>query len=240
MTGIARRRELALIHAAKKDLALTDDSYRAILQRLCGVASAAELDARGRQAVLDHFRTLGWNPGRHKAPKRAGARPLDDDPTSKKLRALWIALWNLGEVRNPEEAALAAFVRRQTGVDALQFLSPDRASKAIEALKSWCLRVDFAPDPDEDPIITMRALLRAQWARLAAFDAIDVHGAIGLDSWIHNNTAPRQPTIEHCTLDQLHRLSNELGAWVRRAAARAAKRRAFWERRRRADNGVGA
>lgn len=57
-----RRRDLAAIHAAKRDLAMSDDAYRDILWSVARVKSSADLDQAGRSKVLDHFRACGWKP----------------------------------------------------------------------------------------------------------------------------------------------------------------------------------
>lgn len=57
-----RRRDLAAIHAAKRDLGMADDAYRAILWTVGRVHSAADLDQAGRMRVLEHFRACGWKP----------------------------------------------------------------------------------------------------------------------------------------------------------------------------------
>lgn len=59
-----RQRDLAAIHAARKQLRMDDDAYRALLTRVsatCGAAcrSSAELSAPQRAAVLDEMRRLG-------------------------------------------------------------------------------------------------------------------------------------------------------------------------------------
>lgn len=57
--GAQRNRELAGIHVlARKQLRLDEDTYRALLQRVAGVASAADLDRAGRHRVLDELRRL--------------------------------------------------------------------------------------------------------------------------------------------------------------------------------------
>lgn len=45
---VLRKNELAKIHLAKKQLALDDDEYRAILLSVTGRQSAADLDWQGR------------------------------------------------------------------------------------------------------------------------------------------------------------------------------------------------
>jgi phage gp16-like protein len=131
-----RKEELAKIHIGKSQLQLSDDVYRDILWQAGGVESAADLDWRGRQAVLDRFKELGWKP-RHAGKKAKTSRPLAADPQSKKIRALWLELAAAGKVRDSSEAALASYVRRMTGRDALQWLTGAEASRVIEAMKQW-------------------------------------------------------------------------------------------------------
>lgn len=67
-----RNKDLAKIHIAKKQLGLDDDAYRAMLQMVAGVASAAHLTADGRQKVLAHLRKSGFRtrPGKKRFPGR--------------------------------------------------------------------------------------------------------------------------------------------------------------------------
>jgi phage gp16-like protein len=127
----ARRRDLAAIHVARKQLAMEEDTYRAMLWSVARVRSAGELDHAGRRAVLDHLRKCGF---RHQ-------RPMARDPQSRKIRSLWLELKDLGELRDASEDALARYVENQTGAKALQWLSSEQASTVIEHLKAWARRV---------------------------------------------------------------------------------------------------
>lgn len=129
-----QKREIQIIHIAKQQLAMDEDTYRAMLWSVARVKSSTELDFAGRKKVLDHMEACGF--------KRTKPQPrkLADDPQSKKIRALWLELHVAGKVRNPSESALAAFVKRQTGRDALQWLNAREASALIEELKKWLER----------------------------------------------------------------------------------------------------
>ena len=131
--------ELAKIHIGKADLKLDDDTYRDILREAGKVESAADLDWKGRAAVLARFKELGWKATAAKKATRPGKpnRPLADDAQSKMIRGLWIELHQLGAVRDSSEEALAKFAKRHTRVDTLQWASAENASKVIEALKDW-------------------------------------------------------------------------------------------------------
>lgn len=77
-TDAVRKSELAMIHVAKKALALEDDDYRSILLAVTGKTSSAQLNGAGRKALIDHFKKIGFkvvakNAGRAK-PTAAATR----------------------------------------------------------------------------------------------------------------------------------------------------------------------
>ncbi|EOC0702682.1 regulatory protein GemA, partial [Salmonella enterica subsp. enterica serovar Kokomlemle] len=74
------------------------------------------------------------------ANKARTTRALADYPQAKKLRALWLEMYAQGIVRDSSEEALRRWVKRETGVDGLQWLESDKASMAIERLKNWQVR----------------------------------------------------------------------------------------------------
>ncbi len=53
-----RARQLARIHVVKAKLKLDDETYRQLLDRVAGKRSAADLDQRGRDLVLDELSRL--------------------------------------------------------------------------------------------------------------------------------------------------------------------------------------
>ncbi|RVN34516.1 gp16 family protein [Sinorhizobium meliloti] len=133
-------RSLAAIHVAKKQLGLDDDTYRSKLTNITGKASAKDMTEDERQKVLTVFRDEGFAVAEN--GRRPDGRPKLTGRFAAKLQALWIAAHNLGIVENRDDAALIAFVKRQTGIDHVRFLKfPDDARKAVEALKAWIARV---------------------------------------------------------------------------------------------------
>lgn len=128
----ARKADLAAIHIAKKELGWDDGMYRDILWAVCRVKSSAELDFTGRKRLLNHLRKCGWTDSRPKA-----GRAQAGDPQSKMIRGLWLQLHELGYVADASEAALAAWIKRETRVQALQWLSAAQRGQAIEKLKRW-------------------------------------------------------------------------------------------------------
>jgi phage gp16-like protein len=128
-----RTRELAQIHVAIKQLGMNKDDHQALLQNVCGVSSAGDLDDAGRARYIAHLKKLGFE------PRRSGDRAQADDARSRKIRALWLMLHGLGAVRNPAENALSAYVQRTVRVSALQWLNARQTETVIESLKKWAM-----------------------------------------------------------------------------------------------------
>lgn len=147
--------QLAAIHIAKKQLGLDDETYRDVLVRVTGKASSKEMTDGERARVIAEMNRLGasgFTAHRNTSRKRLDGR------FAAKLQALWISGWHLGVIRDRSDAALLAFVKRQTGLEHTRFLHyPDDARKAVEALKGWLAReggVDWSAPP---PIIKQQA-----------------------------------------------------------------------------------
>ncbi len=129
---LARQKLIRLIHVAKRDLAMADDSYRAVLRQIGKRESAADLTIPDLERVLEHLKRCGF-----KVRSNRGGRRQADDDQSKMIRGLWIELAERGVVQNRSEDALGAFVKRMTGIDALEWLTAPQASRVIEHLKKW-------------------------------------------------------------------------------------------------------
>lgn len=141
------------IHVAKKQMALTEDSYRDVLVRITGKSSCKEMTFPQLQAVIEEFKRLGFKPT---GGKRAGERKKADAAQAGMIRALWLDLYHLGANRDPSEEALAAFVKRSCGVPALQWVDTYKADTVIKALRGWLERVGFtAPKADEAKSIAL-------------------------------------------------------------------------------------
>lgn len=127
------RADLAKIHLGKKALGLTEDDYRALLMRIAGVSSAANLTTAGMTRVLAEYRRLGWSavPARVRQSGKPGVRLIF---------GLWTELGRLGVV-TAGRPALFAFVKRQTGVENPEWLAPGDVNKVIEGLKAMRARV---------------------------------------------------------------------------------------------------
>lgn len=122
-----RKNELAKIHLAKKQLALEEDEYRAIMRSVTGKQSAGDLDWQGRKKLLDHFKKLGF-----KVVAKTGGRARPDVAASRqrligKIEAL------LAEAKRPWAYA-DAMAKRICKVDSIQFCMPAHLVKIVAAL----------------------------------------------------------------------------------------------------------
>lgn len=117
-----RQRELAKIHILKKQLALDDETYRAMLQNIGGAESSKDLTALGRGKVLDH---LLQKKGRQPFPGRPNTADLSEQ--IQKIEAF------LAEAKRPW-AYVLGMCKRICKKDRLEFCTPAELGKLIAAL----------------------------------------------------------------------------------------------------------
>ena len=118
--------------------ALCEADYRAILKRCAGVESSTEIRSLAKaDAVLAEFARLGLGT----LPKR---QPLTGP--QKKMWSLWQQLADAGRINNRSMAGLEGFVKRQTGVEALKWLTWAQEMQLVESLKRWLERGDGVAD----------------------------------------------------------------------------------------------
>ncbi len=128
-----RKRELAMIHIAKQQLGMADDSYRDILWAVARVRSAANLDYAGRKAVLDHLKACGFTTKAPKA-KRPGAWDWVNNAAADRqamLRKIAVVLKDA----NREKAYVDAIAKQMFGVDLVEFCKPDQLHRIVSALE---------------------------------------------------------------------------------------------------------
>ena len=156
MKPAPRQSHLAAIHMAQKALGLSKEDASALKLNVTGHYSAADMTALQRRQYLAHLATLqahsavarGEKPAY--TPKRpALQRTVDDDQDERwhKARALWAALGAAGQVHTNTDAALMAYVKRQTHVEQWRWLNTHQVNSVIEALKRWCRRTGVATEP---------------------------------------------------------------------------------------------
>lgn len=152
-----RRKDLAKIHIAKKDLVLDDETYRTIVREIgkAESGSAAHLSPLGRARVLAHFRRKGWKSRQAENKTRPRATPTGDvlasDGQVRIIRSFWIQMADAGAVNERSEQALRAWVKsasrrhheQHAGWSAPEFLPAWVAQKVIENLKAWSRRCNI-------------------------------------------------------------------------------------------------
>lgn len=127
-------KQISLIHVAKKQMALSEEMYRAILVNKGGVDSAASLDPCGFEAVMSYLTACGFQSTWTK--RTFGHRPRMATPRQIDLiRELW-QQWSDGK----SDAELNQWIERSYRVSALRFLDATNGAKAISGLKAMIRR----------------------------------------------------------------------------------------------------
>jgi len=124
-----RRRDLAKIHIAKKQLGMDDATYREMLFNVTGFQSAADLNRTQRWAVITHLKARGFR-SRHDSAKSSGMNRTTAArraPLLSKIGAI------LADLRLPWAYA-DGMAKRMFGVDKVRWLRPDQLHKVTAAL----------------------------------------------------------------------------------------------------------
>lgn len=127
-----RNRQLGRIHQAKKQLALDEETYRSLLERVTGKRSSADMTGTERNAVLAEFARLGFKAAEQQGRKRVFAgkpRNLKDVPMLRKVEAL------LADAKRPWSYAIA-MAKQMFGRDKLEWLRHDELHKLVAALQT--------------------------------------------------------------------------------------------------------
>lgn len=206
---------IAKIHVAKKQLALADENYRAFLMGATGKDSCSAMSVPELEFVLQCFKKLGFE---NRRPRRAGKRPMAAGDQARKIRALWLMLYHLGAVDEPSEEALAAFAKRVSGAEALQWATPQAADKIIKALRGWLDRIGyyypkaedyrFYPEPGQAENIS---LIRRQ---------AEILGITDMSSWLNDNGFGAGVYLRNLATDDLLQIMEILGKSIRRREGR--------------------
>ena len=125
-----RRGMLAKVHVAKKQLAMADDSYRAMVSRVTGRDSSKDCTDAQLERLLGEFTRLGF---------AAVAKPKSAKPWTRKIHAIWKELAPL--LDEATGRSLDGFVSRQTGVAKAEWLDAKQATAVIQGLEGWLGRM---------------------------------------------------------------------------------------------------
>jgi phage gp16-like protein len=215
--------QIAAIHVLAKKAGMDEDMRRDFLQREAGVRSSKLLTVASAGAVIEKLKA------QTDGARANGAVAGLESPAARKLRALWIAGYDLGLVRDRSDRAMLSFLERQSGVSHTRFLKePGQATAAIEALKSWLKRDGKVEWPareawkrdgkaDVDEIAaSKRAVIEAQWHILVSAPTL-----AGLNEYAFKLTG--QPGWQFFALSDFDQVQKALGRKLRAAIAKAAR-----------------
>jgi hypothetical protein len=137
-----RKKLIQLIHVGKGKLGMNEEAYRAFLNGVCGRDSAAKMTICQLEQALKAMRKNGFDQTPNRVqPEEKGRATIDQ---LEYIKGMWTVC-----ARNKNDAALTAFVKRISGVDALRFLDVDLAQKVILALRDMMFKAGFDPDTSE-------------------------------------------------------------------------------------------
>ena len=155
-----RTADLQKIHIARKQLAMSEDTYRSLLREISKgrTDSSGQLTHVERAELLRHMERCGFKvrKPRRKIPPTRDLPIGQDRDQVRKIRALWISLHEAGAVRDSSERAMCQYIKNQTAKGDMQgkehprFLDITEASQVIERLKQWLARVQKTTQGGQD------------------------------------------------------------------------------------------
>lgn len=143
-----RSRLYLLLAVGRRELAMDDDTYRALLQQYGateknGKPSAKTMNVPQLEQALEHMKRAGFKVKRSPQKNATNWRRA----RIAKLNALWLLLADKGHVRDRSEQAMHAWCKGQVkDLTRLEWADGQQLNSAIEALKKWCMRVGLEQD----------------------------------------------------------------------------------------------
>lgn len=129
---------------AQKAVGLSNEDAQALKLSITGQSSAKDMTLAQRRQLLAHLSGLqaiaaGKPKPLYTGPRRGVQRSASDDSDERwsKARALWALLAQAGRCTTTD-AALTAYVKLQTNMEAWRFLNGHQINTVIESLKRWC------------------------------------------------------------------------------------------------------
>lgn len=125
-----RRAALGKIHIGKKQLAMDDETYRAMLLTIGGVKSSKDLTPEGLNKVISHLEKAGVT---FTTAKKHGKKPHNLPSTAERAPKLAKIEALLAEAGRPWEYAIA-MAKKMYDKDRLEFCGHEQLSGIIAAL----------------------------------------------------------------------------------------------------------
>lgn len=161
------KRLLKIVQVGRRELGLDEEDYRALLESVTGARSAKGLSADKLEAVITAMKGLGFKVkggakvnGRRSPPSSAKVQA----PEVRKVRAIWITMYNDGFVRDGSDDALGSYIKRMTasanggaGISRPEWLTSVQAERVLEALKKWHIRLMTAAIIERGDVVPVSA-----------------------------------------------------------------------------------
>lgn len=129
--------QTAILHVAKNQLSIDDDTYRTILVKLTGEVTSKDIDRAGFETVMGYFEYLGFRPMDSKAPRYGNRTGFASFAQIELIRELWREIHRASAT---DDEALAGWLLKYHKVSAMRFVTASMAQKIITALKHWKAR----------------------------------------------------------------------------------------------------
>ncbi|EBP9897901.1 DUF1018 domain-containing protein [Salmonella enterica subsp. enterica] len=136
-----RDKLISIIHVARRELRLDEDTYKDALRTATGKISCRDMTLLELSKALAAFQKRGF-----KVRSKPQNRALKPTTVTAKIRAIWRLMHVQGFLSSDSESVLNTWVRKQTalanggeGVANYQWLErePALASDVLERLKRW-------------------------------------------------------------------------------------------------------
>lgn len=129
-----RRTLIAKIHIAKKDLAMDDETYRDVLQRVTGKDSCKNMTIVELKKVISDMKRLGFTPKQTaQSIQKHGRKPT----TTEDRQALLSKVEAILADNNLHWNYAHAIAKQMFGVDLVHWLPADKLYKVVQALSVY-------------------------------------------------------------------------------------------------------
>ncbi|EKE3213126.1 regulatory protein GemA [Salmonella enterica] len=133
-----RAKLIQLIHVARREAGLDDETYQAKLAAATGKRTCRDMTLPELETVLRSFRDSGFKRKSTRSSSRTRSAIVG------KIRAVWAEMHAAGFIQCGSDAALNQYVARQTtrqngggGVARADWLTDALATLVLESLKQW-------------------------------------------------------------------------------------------------------
>ncbi|MGA5655243.1 gp16 family protein [Rahnella contaminans] len=141
---------ITLIHVARREKGLDEDTYRQLLVTATGKDSCRGMSLEQLNAAYDAFKERGFKRSFKADKKGVKTRSPEHMRTEiiGKIRAVWLEMHRHKIIICSSDAALNAYVEKMTkshndgtGVARIEWLNVALATQVVETLKKWHVRV---------------------------------------------------------------------------------------------------